>query len=197
MDMLNELNQEYIGIGKAVDSKDPIPPTHMPRGHGATIQGGIYLRTIQTNKEERNQNYKYDTRTRIRQAITDKKNAYYNWKQNNRPNDPNNQWLQKKKVTTCNLRKRMPINTSKQQLERKSELINAKSNNSNLFFKLIRRQRGRFGMHIDELNVNGQKYNTERRNIGGFREHFANLSKQSDNSQFDQAYIEQVNNEYA
>ncbi|CAG2203169.1 unnamed protein product [Mytilus edulis] len=133
----------------------------------------------------------------IRQAITDKKNAYYDWKQNNRPNDPNNQWLQKKKVTTCNLRKECRLTLAKQQLERKSELINAKSNNSNLFFKLIRRQRGRFGMHIDELNVNGQKYNTEGGILEGFREHFANLAKQSDNSQFDQAYIEQVDNEYA
>ncbi|XP_071170834.1 uncharacterized protein [Mytilus edulis] len=133
----------------------------------------------------------------IRQAITDKKNSYYNWKQNNRPNDPNNQWLQKKKVTTCNLRKKCRLTLAKQQLERKSELINAKNNNSNLFFKLIRRQRGRFGMHIDELNVNGQKYNTEGGILEGFREHFANLAKQSDNSQFDQAYIEQVDNEYA
>ncbi|CAC5355047.1 unnamed protein product [Mytilus coruscus] len=33
----------------------------------------------------------------IRKAITDKKNAYHDWKQNNRPNDPNNQWLMKKK----------------------------------------------------------------------------------------------------
>ncbi|CAG2210036.1 unnamed protein product [Mytilus edulis] len=63
----------------------------------------------------------------IRQAITDKKNAYYDWKQNNRPNDPNNQWLQKKKVTTCNLRKECRLTLAKQQLERKSELINAKN----------------------------------------------------------------------
>ncbi|VDI31296.1 Hypothetical predicted protein [Mytilus galloprovincialis] len=74
----------------------------------------------------------------IRQAITDKKNAYYDWKQNNRPNDPNNQWLQKK-----------------QECVHKGGILE------------------------------------------GFREHFANLAKQSDNSQFDQAYIEQVDNEYA
>ncbi|CAC5398499.1 unnamed protein product [Mytilus coruscus] len=32
--MLIGLNKYYTGTGKAVDFKDPIPPTRMPRGHG-------------------------------------------------------------------------------------------------------------------------------------------------------------------
>jgi hypothetical protein len=29
-----EIHNDYIGIGKAVDSNDPIPPIQMPRGYG-------------------------------------------------------------------------------------------------------------------------------------------------------------------
>ncbi|CAG2192047.1 unnamed protein product [Mytilus edulis] len=34
INLLNELNENLIGIGKSVDDKDPLPPTHMPRGYG-------------------------------------------------------------------------------------------------------------------------------------------------------------------
>lgn len=34
LDLLNELHNDYIGIGKAIDSNDPIPPIQMPRGYG-------------------------------------------------------------------------------------------------------------------------------------------------------------------
>lgn len=32
--LINDLHEEYMGIGKAVDTGDPIPPIKMPRGHG-------------------------------------------------------------------------------------------------------------------------------------------------------------------
>jgi hypothetical protein len=32
--MFSILSNDYIGIGKAVDSNDPIPPIQMPRGYG-------------------------------------------------------------------------------------------------------------------------------------------------------------------
>jgi hypothetical protein len=34
LDLLNEIHNDYIGIGKAVDSNDSIPPIQMPRGYG-------------------------------------------------------------------------------------------------------------------------------------------------------------------
>ena len=34
LDLLNEIHNDYIGIGKAVDSNDLIPPIQMPRGYG-------------------------------------------------------------------------------------------------------------------------------------------------------------------
>ena len=33
---LNHINERYYGVGKAVDSNDPIPPFQMPRGYGGT-----------------------------------------------------------------------------------------------------------------------------------------------------------------
>ncbi|CAC5394077.1 unnamed protein product [Mytilus coruscus] len=34
LNMLNEIHSKYIGIGKSVDSDDPLPPIQMPRGYG-------------------------------------------------------------------------------------------------------------------------------------------------------------------
>ena len=32
--LLNELHNDYIGIGKAVDQLNPLPPVRLPRGYG-------------------------------------------------------------------------------------------------------------------------------------------------------------------
>ncbi|VDI67381.1 Hypothetical predicted protein [Mytilus galloprovincialis] len=37
LNLLNELHQNICGIGKAVDDKDPINPTNVPRGYGGTV----------------------------------------------------------------------------------------------------------------------------------------------------------------
>ena len=34
--MLNEINENFIGVGKAVDSQDPTGPAKMSRGYGGT-----------------------------------------------------------------------------------------------------------------------------------------------------------------
>ncbi|CAC5421255.1 unnamed protein product [Mytilus coruscus] len=34
LNLLNVLNENLIGIGKSVDERDPLPPSHMPRGYG-------------------------------------------------------------------------------------------------------------------------------------------------------------------
>jgi hypothetical protein len=34
IDLLNEIHENLIGIGKLVDDKDPIQPFHMPCGYG-------------------------------------------------------------------------------------------------------------------------------------------------------------------
>ncbi|VDI21674.1 Hypothetical predicted protein [Mytilus galloprovincialis] len=34
LNMLNEIHSNYIGIGKPVDTNDPLPPIQMPRGYG-------------------------------------------------------------------------------------------------------------------------------------------------------------------
>ena len=36
LNLLNEIHQQYTGVGKAVDSNDPITPLRMPRGYGGT-----------------------------------------------------------------------------------------------------------------------------------------------------------------
>jgi hypothetical protein len=36
LNLLNEIHQQYTGVGKAVDSNDPITPLRMPRGYDGT-----------------------------------------------------------------------------------------------------------------------------------------------------------------
>jgi hypothetical protein len=36
LNLLNEIHQQYTGVGKAVDSNDPITPLRMPSGYGGT-----------------------------------------------------------------------------------------------------------------------------------------------------------------
>lgn len=49
----------------------------------------------------------------IRKALNEKKKAYYEWKLNDWPSDPNKQWLKKKKETSIILRKECRITLAK------------------------------------------------------------------------------------
>jgi hypothetical protein len=55
LNLLNEIHQQYTGVGKAVDSNDPITPLRMPRGYGGTaILWRIDIDTIVTPLTIRN-----------------------------------------------------------------------------------------------------------------------------------------------
>ncbi|CAG2233361.1 unnamed protein product [Mytilus edulis] len=60
---------------------------------------------------------------------------------------------------------------------------------------MIRNQRGKMSKHIDELNVDGQIYNSDNQIINGWHIHFGELAKKSVNTKFDHKHLENVEKE--
>ena len=91
----------------------------------------------------------------IRIALSEKKAAFFKWKEMGRPNNPNNHYLKDKKRTTRLLRKRNADLKSQEGelMHVRQELIQARTSDRNTFYKLIRKQRGQFIRSIDHLTV--------------------------------------------
>ena len=73
----------------------------------------------------------------IRSAITSKKAAFYQWKAAGRPNDEDNQLLVQKTATTKSLRQICSRENAHQYMQDKQEILNAKGQDTALFFRLI------------------------------------------------------------
>jgi hypothetical protein len=65
-----------------------------------------------------------------------------------------------------------------------------------LFHKLIRQQRGKLNRVIDELHVGDSVFKTDTELLIGWKNHFANLTKESDRMDFDHGYLDTVDIEY-
>ena len=80
--------------------------------------------------------------------------------------------------TTYCLRKNIPkrnsIDVARQKEIEKVNIMEARSNNMELFHKLI--QKNRKKKHIQDINVNGKTYSGSDEVILGFQEHFRSLS---------------------
>ena len=71
--------------------------------------------------------------------------------------------------------------------EERQEILNAKSENTQLFHKLIRKQRGNLAGCVDELHVSGDVYKGDGV-LSGWYEYFKTLSSSSESQSFDQDY---------
>lgn len=71
--------------------------------------------------------------------------------------------------------------------EERQEILNAKFENTQLFHRLIRKQRGKHSSYIDELHVSDKVYKGEGV-LSGWFEHFQELSSASENLSFDLDY---------
>ncbi|CAG2207347.1 unnamed protein product [Mytilus edulis] len=75
----------------------------------------------------------------ISQAISEKKIAFFQWKQNGRPPDPNHPLTIQKKITTSSLRKQCRIETALQRIQERQKIIDAGYNDPALFYSLIKK----------------------------------------------------------
>ena len=71
--------------------------------------------------------------------------------------------------------------------EERQEILNAKSENTQLFHKLIRKQRGKLAGCLDKLHVSGEVYKGDGV-LSGWYEHFKTLSSSSESQSFNQDY---------
>jgi hypothetical protein len=89
----------------------------------------------------------------IYNAIKEKKQAYCKWKWNGKPQNPLDQLVINKKLTSYILRRFCRTKVTQRRIKERQELIEAKTMDNKLFHKLIRQQRGKLNRVIDELHV--------------------------------------------
>ena len=130
-----------------------------------------------------------------KQAIYEKKKAFWDWKMDNRPQDKDNSFVISKNLTTQNLRRLCRMESARQRETRRQEILDAKYEDSGMFHRLIKKQRGRLKQFVNELQVNGNKYPSEADILQGFREHFQALATSNVVPRFEKKYGELVQDE--
>ena len=130
----------------------------------------------------------------IRIALSEKKAAFFKWKEMGRPNNPNNHYLKDQKRTTHLLRKECRLEIVRRGINARQELIQARTSDRNTLYKLIRKQRGQFFRPIDHLTVEGETYNNELI-MEGWRTHFHKLAMKTRNENYDLEFLDNVKEE--
>jgi hypothetical protein len=77
----------------------------------------------------------------ILKAIEQKKRAFFIWKTNGRSTDPLNTFFIEKKTTTYALRKQCRVELVLKRIADRQKIIDARSNDTALFYKIIKQQR--------------------------------------------------------
>ncbi|VDI12916.1 Hypothetical predicted protein [Mytilus galloprovincialis] len=113
----------------------------------------------------------------ILKAIRNKKSAFYYWKAKGRPTDSLDPFLLEREITTQELRKICRLEVAQKRIQERNEIIEARSSNKTLFYKLINKQRGKLSRRIDELNVGDNIYNTPEQIMEGWKIHFGQLAE--------------------
>ena len=131
----------------------------------------------------------------IKQAVRNKKKAFYEWKKANRPDNPQNTWLINKKLTTSYLRKLCRIEAAKSKEETRQTILDARTSDTWLFHQLINKQRGKQNYCVNEVTVNGDTFKTDTEILQGLRQHFAALATPTNSADFDEKYRHQVHSE--
>ncbi|MCG7868271.1 MAG: reverse transcriptase family protein, partial [Candidatus Thiodiazotropha taylori] len=131
----------------------------------------------------------------IKQAIQEKKKAFWKWKNENRPKATDNELLIAKKITTQNLRRACRMESARQREVKRQEILNAKFEDSGLFHRLIKKQRGRLKQCVNELHVDDNTFHSEAGILEGFRQHFHSLASEREVPGFDKKYGNLVSDE--
>lgn len=131
----------------------------------------------------------------IKKAIKVKKEAFWLWKEGNRPMDSNSTLVINKKHTTNYLHKLCRIEAAREREQFRQEILDARSTDTKLFHKLVNKQRGNRGGCVNELTANGHIYRTEEGILNGWRDHFETLATPNDNEDFDMKYARLVSDE--
>jgi len=77
----------------------------------------------------------------------------------------------------------------------RQKIIDARSNDTALFYKIINQRTGRLTRFIDELQVDGSTYQTPEYILNGWSIHFGQLAKTSTAENFDNDYLKLMEQE--
>ena len=124
----------------------------------------------------------------IQDALRAKKQAFYEWKQNNKPNQKDNLLVINKKLTTGHLRKLCRIESARIREAARQEILDTRYTDSKLFYKLIDKQRGKLKFCVNELSVGEVTYNSASGVLTGWKEHFSKLATPDNNLKTDVSY---------
>ena len=130
----------------------------------------------------------------IKVALKNKKIAFFKWKINGRPKETDNLYLKNKKQTTHALRKECRLEVAKRRLCERQKLVDARTADRKMFHKIIKNQRGKLSKFIDQLNVDDETFYNEDI-IEGWSTHFHQLAKKIPNPNYDNEYLELIENE--
>jgi hypothetical protein len=131
---------------------------------------------------------------KILTAIKWKKEAFHLWKTNGRPKNPDNTYTINKKNTTIKLRKQCRLEIAEKRIQERQNIINARSGDSTLFYKLIKQHRGKLSRFIG-LQVDDQFFQSNDNIMIGWNKHFGQLRQKSDYEKFDKKYLELIEKE--
>ena len=115
----------------------------------------------------------------ILKAIEQKKRAFFIWKTNGRSTDPLNNFFIEKKTTKYELRKQCRVELAFKSIADRQKIIDARSSDTALFYKIIKQQRGKISRFIDQLQVDNSTYETPEGIMNGWSNHFGQLAKKS------------------
>ena len=128
----------------------------------------------------------------IQQAVKDKKCAFKQWKNGNRPEDSSKPLVISKKLTTIHLRRLCRVESARSRQQSRQELLHAKAGDKKTFYKLVDKQRGELEHCVNESSVNGHTYKSESEILHAWREHFGGLATPTEHKNFDEKYRCQV-----
>jgi hypothetical protein len=129
--------------------------------------------------------------TEIADAMRASKQCLWNWKQNGRPNEPNNPFILAKKEAKHELRREIRVAVAQKKLSDRQNIMDARECDINRLYKLIDNHRGKLGAGISELRVGDRLFQGSDL-ASGWKQHFAGLAEPVDHPTYNNAYAKQV-----
>lgn len=128
----------------------------------------------------------------IKEATLRCKTAHKQWKQAGKSKDPNDASLIERAAAKKALRREIRTSNAIQRNKNTGKILKASGENKKLFFQLINRQRKGKSQTTTELIVNGTPLTSEEDICNGWKTHFSELAKPSENRKFDEEYLEDI-----
>ena len=131
----------------------------------------------------------------ISNTLKNLRTAHANWAKAGKIVDQNDKIYTVKKQCKTEFRKQCRIAVARNLAAERDEIMSTRTRDTKLFYKLINRQRATGRNMIDDLYVGDSCFTGQEGILDGFKVHFENLAKESNNDVFDSEYHVMIENE--